>query len=213
VGELVLQTASASNLQSFRTSEATASFTLQAILQPGSFVDTKESAPLPIDGSIIFKDNGKTIGTGSLGANGTMASLGLTDVAAGSHLYTATYAGDSNYSEYSFGAVTVIVPRGSAKPTLVSAYLAAKGKADTMVKGDTLQITAYGTHSDGMVVALPNAGEDRVIAWNTSDHEVAKITKHGHATAMRTGTVKIEAKIGTIEASPLKVAVEAAGSH
>jgi hypothetical protein len=210
VGELVLQTASATNLQSLDSSEATPSFTLQAILQPGSFVDTQESAPLPIDGSIVFKDNGKTIGAGSLGANGTMASLGLTDVAPGSHIYTATYAGDRNYPEYSFGAVTVIVGGTSTKPTLVSAYLAGKGNANTMTSGGTLQIIAYGTYSDGSVVALPNAGGDGAIAWNTSDHAVAKISKQGHTTAMTTGTVNIEAMIGDIEASPLTVTVEAA---
>ncbi len=78
VGASVLQTASANNLQSLNTSAAASSYTLQAIVQPGSFVDTKESAPLPIGGSILFKDKGATIGTGSLGANGTLASLSLT---------------------------------------------------------------------------------------------------------------------------------------
>jgi hypothetical protein len=216
VGELVLQTASATNLQSLDASTTTTTFVLQAIVQPGSFVDTKESAPLPIGASIIFKDNGKAIGTGSLSANGTMASLSLTDAAPGSHLYTATYAGDTNYPEYSFGAVTVTVPgtpapRGDpSPPVLVSAYLAAKGNADTMVTGGTLQITAYGAYSDGSVVALSAAGADGAIAWNTSDHAVAKISTRGHATAMSTGTVDIRAMIGTIEASPLTVTVEAA---
>ena len=138
VGELVLQTASATNLQSLNTSAAASSYTLQAIVQPGSFVDTKESAPLPIGGSILFKDKGATIGTGSLGANGTLASLSLTDVAPGSHLYTATFPGDSNYPEYSFGAVTVTVAGSSSvptNPTLVSAYLVSQGNANTMVTG------------------------------------------------------------------------------
>jgi hypothetical protein len=212
VGELVLQTASATNLQSLNDSEATSSYTLQAILQPGSFVDTRESAPLPIGGSIIFKDNGKAIGTGSLGANGTMASLSLTDVAPGSHLYTATYAGDSNYPEYSFGAVTVTGLGTSTNPTLVSAYLVAKGHANTITLGRALQFAVYATYSDGSVVALSNAQGDRTIEWNTSDHAVAKISTVGRATAMRTGTVNIKAKIGAIEAPPLTVTVEAAAA-
>jgi hypothetical protein len=95
-------------------------------------------------------------------------------------------------------------------PTLVSAYLAANGNADTMVTGGTLQFTAYGTYSDGSVVALPDTGGDGVIAWNTSNHAVAKISTLGHATAMGTGTVNIEAMIGTITASPLTVTVKAA---
>ncbi len=209
VGELVLETASATNLQSLNASGVTPSFTLQAILQPGSFVDTKESAPLPIDGSIVFKDNGKVIGNGSLGANGTMASLNVTDVAPGSHLYTATYGGDTNYPEYSFGAVTVIAEGGSTKRTLVSVYLRSKGGANAMMSGSTLQIIAYGTYSDGSVFVLPNTGDDGTIAWNTSDHAVVKISTQGHATAMHTGTVNIDAMIGGIQASPLTVSVKA----
>jgi polygalacturonase len=117
VGELTMQTASDNNLQSFNGSGANASYTLQAILQPGSFVDTKESAPLPVDGSIIFNDNGVKVGTGQLGANGTMASLSLKDVAPGKHAYTATYAGDSNYPAYTFGNVTATIGGGSTAGT------------------------------------------------------------------------------------------------
>jgi len=89
----------------------------------------------------------------------------------------------------------------------VSAYLTADGNANTMAVGTTIQFTAYGTYSDGSVVALPDAEGDGVIAWNTSDHAVAKISTMGHATAMGTGTVNIEATIGTIAASPYEVTV------
>jgi Glycosyl hydrolases family 28/Bacterial Ig-like domain (group 3) len=210
VGELVLQTASAGNLQSLNTSAAASPFTLQAIVQPGSFLDTKESAPLPIGARIIFKDNGASIGTGSLGANGTLASLSLTDVAPGSHLYTATYPGDSNYPEYSFGAVTVTVAGGSGastNPTLVSAYLVSAGSASTIVTGGTLQIKAYGTYSDGSMGALPDSHGNAVTAWNTSDHSVARVSTLGHATAVGMGSVNIEARIGDMIVSPMTVTV------
>jgi hypothetical protein len=95
-------------------------------------------------------------------------------------------------------------------PALVSAYLVAEGNATTMVMGGTLQFAAYGTYSDGSVVALPDAEGDGLIAWNTSNHAVAKISTLGHATAIGTGTVNIEAMIGTIQASPLTVMVLAA---
>lgn len=214
VGELVLQTASAANLQSLNTSAGASTYTLQAIVQPGSFVDTRESPPLPIGGSILFADNGVTVGTGSLGANGTLASLSLTDVAPGSHLYTATYAGDSNYPEYSFGAVTVTVTGTgtSAKPTLVSAYLTGKGNANTIVPGGTLQITAYGTYSDGSVSPLPDSQGNAVTGWNTSDHAVVRISALGHATAVGTGPVNLEAMVGDIAAAPLTVTVTAASA-
>jgi polygalacturonase len=110
VGELTMQTDSAANLQSF-ASDVRASYTLQAIMQPGSFIDTQESASLPIGASIIFKDNGVKVGTGKLAANGTMASLSLQDVGPGTHVYTATYAGDSNYPTYTFGNLTASIGR------------------------------------------------------------------------------------------------------
>ncbi len=113
VGELVLQTGTSNNLQSFSSAATTASYTLQAILQPGSFVDTHESASLPPSATITFKDNGVAVGNGSLSANGTMASLQLNDVASGDHVYTATYAGDANYPSYTFGNVTTSIDGGT----------------------------------------------------------------------------------------------------
>ena len=101
--------------------------------------------------------------------------------------------------------VTGAIP--TAPPTLVSAYLVAKGDAHTIVVGRTLQFTAYGTYSDGSVVALPDSESDPEIAWNTSNHAVAKISLLGHVTALSTGTVNIEAVIGTITASPWAVTV------
>ena len=47
--------------------------------------------------------------------------------------------------------VTGAIP--TAPPTLVSAYLVAQGDAHTIAVGRTLQFTAYGTYSDGSVVA------------------------------------------------------------
>lgn len=104
--------------------------------------------------------------------------------------------------------VTAITP--TDPPTLVSAYLVAKGDGHTMVTGGTLQFTAYGRYSDGSVVKIPDSEAGRQIAWNTSNHEVAKISLLGHVTALSTGTVNIEAVIGTITASPWAMTVLAA---
>jgi hypothetical protein len=71
-----------------------------------------------------------------------------------------------------------------------------------MVAGGTLQFTAYGTYSDGTVAAIPSAEGTDTIAWNTGNHAVVRISTLGHATAMSTGTVDIQAMIGTIEVSP-----------
>jgi Bacterial Ig-like domain (group 2) len=97
-------------------------------------------------------------------------------------------------------------------PTLVSAYLAGKGGATTIVLGGTLQFTAYGRYSDGSVGSLPDAHGNTVTGWNTSNHAVAKISTLGHATALSLGTVNIEATIGGLSASPCEVTVIAA-SH
>ena len=101
--------------------------------------------------------------------------------------------------------VTAAIP--TVPLTLVSAYLVAKGNAHTMVTGATLQFTAYGKYSDGSVVALPDSEANPEIAWNTSNHAVAKISLLGHVTALSTGTVDIEGVIGTITASPWTVTV------
>jgi hypothetical protein len=101
----------------------------------------------------------------------------------------------------------VPTPRG---PTLVSAYVAGKAGATTIVLGGTLQFIAYGNYSDGSVASLPDAHGNTVTAWNTSNHAVAKISSLGHATASSLGPVYIEATIGTLSASPCEVTVIAA---
>src|ERR1700722_4343562 len=95
----------------------------------------------------------------------------------------------------------------TSAPTLVSAYLGAKGGANTMVAGATLQIIAYGIYSDGSTGTLPDAQGNVVTAWNTTNHAVAKISSLGHATALAAGTVSIEATVGTLIASPWSVTV------
>jgi hypothetical protein len=195
-GELLLSTANATNLQSVSASPSD-TFTLNAVVQPAA-------AEYPaLTNPITFYDGSTAVGTAALSGNGTLAALTLSNLPSGTHTYTAMYPADSNYLAFSFGGVTVTVPA----PTLVSAYLTADGNANTMAVGTTIQFTAYGTYSDGSVVALPDAEGDGVIAWNTSDHAVAKISTMGHATAMGTGTVNIEATIGTIAASPYEVTV------
>ncbi len=95
-------------------------------------------------------------------------------------------------------------------PTLVSAYVAGKGGATTIVLGGTLQFIVYGNYSDGSVASLPDAHGNTVTAWNTSNHAVAKISTLGHATAFSLGLVNIEATIGALSASPCEVTVIAA---
>jgi hypothetical protein len=125
--------------------------------------------------------------------------------------FVSTYAATIRSSAANVPDQTVVTAvTSTAPPTLVSAYLVAKGDAHTIVMGRTLQYTAYGTYSDGSVVPLPDSEADPEIAWNTSNHAVAKISVLGHVTALSTGTVNIEAVIGTITASPWALTVLAA---
>ena len=79
-----------------------------------------------------------------------------------------------------------------------------------MVKGGTLQFTAYGVYSDGSVSLLPDSLGNAVTLWNTSNHALAKVSSHGHVTAMGTGKVDIEAVIGSLKSSPWTVTVSGA---
>ncbi len=63
-------------------------------------------AKLPTAG-VNFYDGTTLVGTGSLSANGTLASLTIANPTAGTHVYTAQYAGDSNYAATTLGANTV----------------------------------------------------------------------------------------------------------
>jgi hypothetical protein len=195
-GELLLSVAQGTNLQSASASSSD-TVTLSAVVQPAAVEYPALTNP------ITFYDGSTAVGTSVISGNGTLASLTLSSLSPGTHTFTALYPADGNYLPFSFGSVTVNVPA----PTLMSAYLAAAGNANTITLEGTLQFTVYGTYSDGSVVALPDAEGDGVISWNTSDHARAKISAMGHATAMSTGTVNIEATIGSVTASPYPIKV------
>jgi hypothetical protein len=90
---------------------------------------------------------------------------------------------------------------------LVGAYLGSTGGSVTMKPGGTLQFKAYGIYSDGTTGALPDALGNKVTAWNTTNHTVAKISTLGHATAVASGVVGIQAMVGATPASPWYVTV------
>jgi hypothetical protein len=93
----------------------------------------------------------------------------------------------------------------AAGRTLTGGYLQAS--ANTMVPGSTLQFTAYGTYSDGSSGPLPDAEGNKVTAWNTTNHSIAKVSTKGHVTAMAGGKVDVQAVIGNLKASPWTVTV------
>ena len=91
--------------------------------------------------------------------------------------------------------------------SLVAAYLSARGNANTMKMGSTLQFSAVGIYSDGTIAVLPDALGNKVTAWNTTNHKIARVSSQGHVTAMGVGSVKVQAMVGSIPASPWTVMV------
>ncbi len=108
-------------------------------------------------------------------------------------------------------AVTVgTSPVSGARKTLKSVLLHPASGSKTMTTGSTMQLIAYATYADGSTGTLPDAAGNKVTAWNTSNHKVAKISSGGHATAMGNGGVNIEAMVGAVTATPWSVTVGAA---
>jgi hypothetical protein len=117
VGELFGSNGTATNLQT-ETLNAPTSVTLNAMLQPamsqvsyasissgGTYTGT--AAPTA---PVQFLEGSTVVGTGTLGGNGTIASVTLTGVLPGTHTYTAQYPGDTTYTNpLTFGSVTVNV--------------------------------------------------------------------------------------------------------
>lgn len=59
--------------------------------------------------SILFYDGSELIGTASLSANGTLATIIVNNISAGTHTYSAQYPADQYYDTLNFGSVTVVV--------------------------------------------------------------------------------------------------------
>jgi hypothetical protein len=102
VGELNLKAPSGNNNQSYSGSGP---ITLQAVLQPATEISTEESPALTA--SVTFLDNGVSIGTAPLLGDGSFATFLISSPPSGTHVYTARYPGDSNYSAFTFGSVSV----------------------------------------------------------------------------------------------------------
>ena len=152
-----------------------------AIFGPGASAGTTKiySQPFTVAGGTV-----KAVASWGQGANQGIKfpSFGYVP----SQIVTATVAG------------TGVPPPAGSGATLSSAYLEAKGGANTLAAGRTLQFTAYGLYADGSVAALPSPRGERVTSWNTSNHTVAKVSSTGHVTAMGPGKVNIQAMVGTM---------------
>ncbi|MDE1162517.1 MAG: glycosyl hydrolase family 28 protein [Acidobacteriaceae bacterium] len=142
VGELFGATATATNLNA-ATVAGGASVTLNAMLQPtrsqatfNGTVGNYTGAAAPT-AAVSFYEGMTLLGTGTLGANGTnssLASLVLSNLAAGTHTITATYPGDTTYGALNFGSfvVTVSGPTLASATTLTATSTVAYGTAASL---------------------------------------------------------------------------------
>jgi Glycosyl hydrolases family 28/Bacterial Ig-like domain (group 3) len=164
VGELFGSNATATNLQT-ETLNAPTSVTLNAMLQPAmsqvtyasiSGQGTYTGTPAPTS-PVQFLEGSTVVGTGTLGGNGTIASVTLTGVLPGTHAYTAQYPGDTTYTNpLTFGSVTVNVIGVPTTTAVVAAGTSVYG-GSTTIKA-TVTPTGTGTPTgtvqflDGTVV-------------------------------------------------------------
>jgi hypothetical protein len=101
-------------------------------------------------------------------------------------------------------------PSSSGTPALVSAYLSSNGGANSVIAGKSLQFSVYGVYSDGSTKLLPDLEGNTAIQWNTTNHAVAKVSSLGKITAMKAGTVSVEASVGSVGSSPWTITVTGA---
>jgi polygalacturonase len=115
-------TGDANNLQS-ATIASGGSITLNAVVQPTMSQTTNFEPDIyganpgllavgspALTNAVTFYDNAKPIGVGTLSANGTLATLVVSNMSVGTHTFTAMYPKDTYYANLNFGSVTVQVP-------------------------------------------------------------------------------------------------------
>ena len=73
----------------------------------------------PNAGTVTFKDGATTLGTGNLNASG-VATLAVSNLTAGSHSLTASYAGTASFGASTSSAVSQTVSQASTTTTLTS---------------------------------------------------------------------------------------------
>jgi len=142
-----------------------ATFTLNAVVEPlypqvSYATSTAAAAPAA---AVNFYDGGTLIGSGTLGSNGTLASLSIVNASVGTHTYTAAYAGDTHYPAFTFGSIAVTVSAGAptqlafaAAPPSTLQYGVAPGSVTVTVDDGAGDITSS-TAAITLTVSGPNS--------------------------------------------------------
>ena len=137
-------------------------------------------------GTVTFTDGGVTLGSATLGADGT-ASLTISTLAAGSHALVATYAGDASFLGASGSAGSHSVDQGTVLVTLTTGAPAAIfGQAVPFTVGVTAVAPAAGMPS-GTVVLRDGATTlaTLTLAGGTAATTVSTLAVGSHALVRR----------------------------
>jgi prepilin-type N-terminal cleavage/methylation domain-containing protein len=97
----------------------TSSLNPSAFSQSVTFTATVNSVPsAAATGTVIFKDGGTTLGTGTVATGST--TFIISSLSAGSHTVTAVYSGDSNFNTSTSSSLTQIVNKAGTTVNLIS---------------------------------------------------------------------------------------------
>ena len=121
-----------------------------APLVSGATTTPQQKAPT---GTVNLLENGVTVGSGTL--TGRLASITVSNITAGTHIYTAKYLGDGNYpAGLTFGSLTVTASSGVTPPVANNQNVSVAYNTGTPI---TLTATGTGTLTYS-IVAQPTHG-------------------------------------------------------
>ncbi len=162
--------------QSTPTVVVTASNANPSLGDTVTFTATLSNGSSP-SGTVTFKDNGATLGTGTI--SGTTASYSTSGLSTGSHSITAEYAGDTNNAAATSSSITVSV--GQSTPTVV---VTASNANPSL--GDTVTFTATlsnGSSPSGMVTFKDNGATlgTGTISGTTASYSTSGLSTGSHS--------------------------------
>jgi hypothetical protein len=108
LSQVVLHATTTTVLSSLNPSTFGAGVTFTASIQAG------------VSGTVVFNDNGSSIGSGSVNLINGMATLSLSSLSVGSHPITAVYSGDSSYAGSTSTVLTQVVDQVTTTTLLTS---------------------------------------------------------------------------------------------
>ncbi|HEY5331778.1 MAG TPA: glycosyl hydrolase family 28 protein [Acidobacteriaceae bacterium] len=182
--------ATANNINQPTTVTLPSTVTLNAMLQPtnpmtGYGAAAAAAAPTA---AVQFLDGTTVVGTASLGTNGTLASVTLTNPAAGVHNYTAQYAGDTHYSVTAFGTAISTGTQNGTPPPPTPLVITVNAGPDAQLAFSTPPPASltYGASAGTVTVAVQDVAGDQTASTATV---TLTVTATGYSQTYNTAAV------------------------